>query len=276
MKHKLLFLFTFSISSVVFSQMDTIYSNNEKLAVNVKEITEDAVKYTYPNEDLINTSYKNTIQKIVLKSGRVQNFKSTSVYNDVKRPIDDYKVTITTIESDVKGLFRLGNINASIKGGTVFSSVDKMKDVAYKKLQKIAVMMGGNVVYVTNEHSASGQMGGYYQAGKLTEASFSGYVFTDTLVDNELFKSKITKNADYKVLEAHNLATSDRDYNIDQPKNLIFTFVEIYSENGIVYLKGINKKNKETIFQLVNFDDENFYLFYKSKFSTNIQLKFKF
>ena len=64
MKNKLLLLITFTTCSTAFCQLDTIYSNNEKLAVNVKEITEDAVKYTYPNEDLINTSYKNTIHFI--------------------------------------------------------------------------------------------------------------------------------------------------------------------------------------------------------------------
>ncbi|MBO6211963.1 hypothetical protein, partial [Algoriella sp.] len=125
MKHKLLFLFTFSISSVVFSQMDTIYSNNEKLAVNVKEITEDAVKYTYPNEDLINTSYKNTIQKIVLKSGRVQNFNEASAFNKITSIEDFEKVTISNVESEVKGLYKIADVGAKAKGGSTFSSMEK-------------------------------------------------------------------------------------------------------------------------------------------------------
>ena len=276
MKNKFLLLVTFTISSTAFCQMDTIYSNNEKLAVNVKEITEDAVKYTYPNEDLINTSYKNTIQKIVLKSGRVQTFTNKIVYNSIIKPSDDYKVIITNLESDIKGLYRLGNINASIKGGTVFSNVDKMKDIAYKKLQKIATLMGGNIVYVTNEHSATGQMGGYFQAGKLTEASFSGYLYTNKLLDFNELKNKITVNSEYKVLEYFDLGTSDRDYGYDNPMNVFYKFSELYNENGIIYLVGLNKRNKETLFQVANFDDTNFYLYTKDKTGRSYQYKFKF
>lgn len=126
MKNKLLLLSTLLIRTTAFCQLDTIYSNNERLAVNVKEITEDAVKYTYPNEDLINTSYKNTIQKIVLKSGRVQIFNEGSAFNKVNSIQDFEKVTISNVESEVKGLFKLADIGAKAKGGSTFSSMEKV------------------------------------------------------------------------------------------------------------------------------------------------------
>jgi len=47
--------------------MDTIVINNQKTACSVKEITPDAVKYTYPNEDVINSVFKNTVQKIIFR-----------------------------------------------------------------------------------------------------------------------------------------------------------------------------------------------------------------
>jgi hypothetical protein len=45
------------------AQVDTIYSNNIKIACTVKEITPDAVKYTYPGEDLLNSVYKSTAKR---------------------------------------------------------------------------------------------------------------------------------------------------------------------------------------------------------------------
>jgi hypothetical protein len=62
------------------AQVDTIYTNGEKIACSVKEITPDAVKYAYLGEDLINSVYKSTIQKIVFKSGRVQTFAEASSF----------------------------------------------------------------------------------------------------------------------------------------------------------------------------------------------------
>jgi len=59
------------------------------MACTVKEITPDAVKFSYPNEDLINSVYKNTIQKIVFKSGRVQVFAESTYFKTVNN-IDDY------------------------------------------------------------------------------------------------------------------------------------------------------------------------------------------
>ncbi len=68
------FFLTFGTISFCCAQMDTVVLNNEKIACSVKEITPDAIKYTLPGEDIMNSVYKNTVQKIIFKSGRVQIF----------------------------------------------------------------------------------------------------------------------------------------------------------------------------------------------------------
>src|SRR5678815_2087658 len=81
----LTFILLYSAACVFncIAQSDTIYTNTEKIPCTVKEVTADAVKFIYPNEEIINTVYKNTIQKIVFKSGRVQTFAEATNYKTV-------------------------------------------------------------------------------------------------------------------------------------------------------------------------------------------------
>src|SRR5690349_23148616 len=83
------------------AQSDTIYTNTEKIACSVKEVTQDAVKFVYPNEEIINTVYKNTIQKIVFKSGRVQTFAEATSYKTVRGAEEYENVTFTYVQSEV-------------------------------------------------------------------------------------------------------------------------------------------------------------------------------
>src|SRR5437870_2125972 len=98
------FLFTGMTISCCYAQMDTLYTNNQRIACSVKELTPDAVKYTFPGEDVINTVYKNTIQKIIFKSGRVQLFAEATSYKIIASVLDFDKVTVTSVEEEVKGL----------------------------------------------------------------------------------------------------------------------------------------------------------------------------
>ena len=64
------FLFVLLLFSVrAFGQTDTIFSNNEKIPCIVKEIKESSVVYVHPGEELLNSIYKNAVQKIVFKNG---------------------------------------------------------------------------------------------------------------------------------------------------------------------------------------------------------------
>jgi len=76
MKTLMVFLFTF-IYLHLFAQMDTVFSNGKKIPCTVKEITPDAIKYSYSGEELVNSIYKSTVQKIIFKSGRIQTFSES-------------------------------------------------------------------------------------------------------------------------------------------------------------------------------------------------------
>jgi len=136
-----------------YAQTDTIMINNQKIACSVKEITPDAVKYTYPNEDLINTVYKNTVQKIIFKSGRMQTFAEATSYKTINSVSDYNSVTITSVESEVRGLFKIADVSSKAKGTTVYSNQERVKDRAYRKMKIQAAMFGANVVYLTNQRT---------------------------------------------------------------------------------------------------------------------------
>ena len=57
-------LLTILTVSCSYAQMDTVFVNNQKIVCSVKEITPEAIKYSFPGEDLVNSVYKNTVQKI--------------------------------------------------------------------------------------------------------------------------------------------------------------------------------------------------------------------
>src|ERR1017187_4120150 len=127
------FLISLAICLVMkcFGQADTIFSNNEKIPCNVKEITPEAVRYSFPGEELINSVYKNTVQKIVFKNGRVQTFAESTSFKKVDSVGDFDNVTITAVENEILGLYKLGDVSSKAKGTTVYSNQVRVKERAY-------------------------------------------------------------------------------------------------------------------------------------------------
>ena len=131
--------------------LDTIYMNNDRIACNIKEVDEDAVKYVYPGEETINTVYKNAIQKIIFKSGRVAVFAESTSLKKVNC-IDDYdNVSFSQVWGEVKGLFKMGEVSSKARASTIFGNEERVKERAIYKLKIEAAMMGANLVYITQE-----------------------------------------------------------------------------------------------------------------------------
>src|SRR5215469_11206688 len=179
MKKILFSLFFFFIVNSVFSQYDTIYSNNDHFACTVKEITPDAVKFSYPNEDLINSVYKNTIQKIVFKSGRVQTFAESTYFKTVNSADDYDNVSFSHVLTEVQGLYKIGEVGAKSRGTTTLSNMEKVKERAERKVKIEAAMMGANVVYLTQFGTSQNRVGTYYTAGQATATNISGVAYSN-------------------------------------------------------------------------------------------------
>jgi len=257
-------LFTVAVS-VCHAQMDTVYLNNQKIACSVKEITPDAIKYTYPGEDVLNSVYKNTVQKIVFKSGRVQTFAEATSYKTVNSVTEYDKVTITSVESEVHGLFKISDVSSKAKGATVYSSQERVKDRAYKKMKIQAAMFGANIIYLTNQRTEGNKYGSYYTSGSTTETNLTGIAYSNTLPDYAQFQKLIQAKDKLTAIEKYELGASDSDMSadgVDKP----FKITAVTNENGIIMIDGdLKGESNEHRFQVASFNDSGFNISYKHK-----------
>lgn len=258
-----LLLLTSSIS--LFAQRDTIYSNNEKIIGSVIEITPDAVTFKYPDEDLINSIYKNSVQKIVFKSGRIQTFSEGTSLKKISGVEDYENVSVAQVESEVKGLFKVGEVSSKAKGTTVYSNQERVKQRAYKKLKIEAAMMGANIIYLTNQRTEGNKYGGYYQAGSSAETNLSGIAYTNSLPNYDNFKSLLSNKKDFTTLEQFEMWSSASDYKKSKyVKKLIIN--EIINENGVIFIKGdLEGVKKYDRFRVTSYNDNTFSIFYEDK-----------
>ena len=250
------FLFVLLLFSVrAFGQTDTIFSNNEKIPCIVKEIKESSVVYVHPGEELLNSIYKNAVQKIVFKNGRVQVFAEATSFNAVKG-VDDYeKVTVTAVESEVKGLFKVGDVSAKAVGTTELSNQERVKNREYRKLKMVAAMMGANAVYLTNQRTEGNKIG--YFSSSSAETNLTGVAYTNRLPDFNAFKELLDRHKGKmtQVLEV-SLGGSSTEY-AKFKTNKPFTIENLTGENGLIVI--------DDKYRVVGFDQQGFNVYYRNK-----------
>ncbi len=257
------FILIFTTTGFCYAQADTVVVNNQKIACTIKEITPDAVKYTFPGEDVINTVYKNTVQKIIFKSGRIQTFAESTSYKTIANVMDYDKVTITSVESEVRGPYKLGDVSSKAKGTTTLSNQERVKERAYRKFKIQAAMLGANIIYLSNQRTEGNKIG--YYSGSPSETNLTGIAYSNILPDLDKFKRLVGTKTKFSAEKQYKLGGSDSDVSQDDI-NKLFRIDNLLNDNGIVYIeaefqgeKNINK------FQLVNFNENNFSVAYKDK-----------
>lgn len=254
-----------AVSMQVMAQTDTLYVNHNKIACSVKEVTPDAVKFSYPNEEVLNSVYKNTVQKIVFKSGRVATFSEASSFKPVSGVEDYAKVTIAAVESEVKGLYKIGEVGAKAKGTTVLSNQERVKDRAYRKLKMQAAMQGANVIYITQQRNEGNKYGGYYQSGSSTETNLTGISYSDIVPDLAEFKKLLNSRSGFGTYEKYSLGASSSEYS-KTTYLTNFTLTDVHDENGVIIVEGnLEDQPKFAVFKLAGFDKDHFSLFYQDK-----------
>lgn len=134
MKQKILSFLGCLMAVSSYSQ-DKLYTHKgDTLNVYVKEVNESSIRFTYLNEQSINTLSKNAAEKIQYESGRVEKISKKIVISSKK---DWEKVVITNLESDVQGLTKGEELKAKAKGST-FTSQGSVEARAFDKLKREA------------------------------------------------------------------------------------------------------------------------------------------
>lgn len=245
-----------------FGQVDTIYLNNQKIAANVKEVTPDAIKFTYPNEDVLNSIYKNSIKKIIFKSGRVQTFTEINSLKNVKSVNDWQNVSISYSEKEILGLYKLADVSSKAKGGTTVDNADKIKDRAIKKLKIQAAMNGGNIVFLTQIDSRAAEAVG---GGSIKKAStsLSAIAYSNVVPDVSKFQDKL-RSKKLPLINKIYLHGNAKDIFINKISGY-FVVSSIDVEGDFLYITGTAGNSKEIKFRLVSFDDTSFTVVYESE-----------
>jgi len=255
------FFLTFIVTTCSYAQTDTAIINNQKIACSIKEITPDAIKYTFPGEDVINTVYKNTVQKIIFKSGRVQTFAESTSYKSITNVMDYDNVSITTLESEVKGLYKLGDVSSKAKGTTKLSNEEKVKERAFRKLKIEAAMIGANVVLLSNQVSQGSKLG-YF--GSHAATNLTGIGYSNTLPDYDKFMALIGSKSNFLTKQLFKLYSGDSDLSQSNIHKL-FVIRSIKNNNGIIQIEADFQDEKVTNFQLVNFTQTFFSIAYRNE-----------
>lgn len=269
MRKKLLFISTLLlIYQFTFSQnqVDTIFTTNGTLAVNIKEITEDAVKFNYPGEELTNSIYKNTVFKIRHKSGRIEEFNEASSFRIVKGGEDWENVSITRVENEIKGLVKLDEVTSKATGTTVFSNVNQVKDRAYKKLKIETALLGGNIIYIIDQQTLGVTSSGYSSSNP-ARTNLTGVAYSNKRPSFEEFKNIINLKSDYEYQERQYLSNNSTDLERETKrlKQKSITITDVHNENGFILVKAKIKGEDADEYRVTYFDDEKIILMYRDK-----------
>ncbi len=241
--------------------MDTIYSNDERIACSVKEVTPEAVKFSYPNEELVNSVFKNTIQKIIFKSGRVQIFAEATYFKTVNS-VDDYEnVSLSHVYTEVQGLYKIGEVGSKARGTTALSNMEKVKERAERKVKMQAAMLGANVIYLTQFGTSQGHMGTQYSPGVATATNMSGVAYCNKLPSYDGFTNLMNSKMQFmmKVYEVDKLGSSDYEYSkfADSSKVIIN---KVTNDNGFIMLEASIASFDNTSFRVIFFSNSEMIL----------------
>ncbi len=260
---KLSYTFLLVIFSVTltFAQdaLDSIFTNTEVLAVNIKEVTEETVKFSYPGEEILNTVSTNTISKIIFRTGRVQTFAEENSFRVVKNGLDWEYVTVIQNDRELKGLYQLDQVNAKAKAATGWGSVGKMENRAKRKLLIETAMNGGNVVYLTQQNSST-------RSQRSSSSSVLGGVAYGSKVPNfESFKSVVDKNDGLRYVELHSLGVNNDDMKVSTQNGENVKLTNIEKSGHMIYVNASFPGIDETKFRVSYFDNNQIILVYRTK-----------
>ena len=239
----------FAVNAI--AQIDTIYTNNQAIPCEIKEVDVNFVKYVYEGESVLNSLSKNVVQKIVYRNGRIQSFAALTSLKKVISVEDYENVSIATVESEILGLFKIGDVSAKAKGTTELANQERVKARAYRKLKIVAAMMGANIIYLTSHRSRGNSMA--FEIA--TETSITGVAYSNILPNYSKFQKLIAgKSMKQKTITYMGGSSSNyQQYEDIQP----FAITTIEEHGGLIVINGQ--------YQVTHYDETGFNIYHRTK-----------
>ncbi len=233
-------IFLTLLSSSILGQSaktDSIFTNTGLVLANVKDISLEIIKYSFPDEELMISIHKNSVQKIVFKSGRVQLFTNDLGLNMIDNAYEYEKVKFTRFSDDTKGLVKIDDIFATMTSSGQFSDPATTRERGLRKLKIQAAMLGGNLVYITEDTGQNNAYWSGYHVNTPRESVATGGVFTSKTIDLEDFKDFVGSKNEFNVYSSIYFANNNTRIQESNyfPRKVIFE--DIYQENKFVYVR---------------------------------------
>lgn len=170
----LLTLFALSAQAQDVKPDKLVKLTNEELLVNVLSVNERDVSFTYPGEKAVTVLNKNQIKEIDFASGRVEKMTEKVI---IASEEDWQKVVVTTLESDVIGLRRKGEVRAKATGATAFSNQANIDARATEKMKREAARLGAHIILLQAQNTQRGSMGNAFQTAQTPTSLKQGVAY---------------------------------------------------------------------------------------------------
>ena len=175
MKKTLIIIFIATLTKVAYCQEtvknDTLFQlNSEEIICKVSHISESEIVYSYVGESLTNSISKKQVKEIHFSSGRIQKFSEIIV---IEGEDDWEKVQITTLQSDVVGLVKKGEVKGKAMGSAL-ANMSKVKGRAEEQIKKAAAAMGAHIILVQMYNTTDSQIGISYGKANINGVAY-GY-----------------------------------------------------------------------------------------------------
>ena len=261
---KKLFVVTILLTSMSFAgkcqeALDSIFTATEILAVNVKEVSEESVKYAYPGEDLLNSISATKVIKIVFKSGRTQLFEEERAFRTVRNGLDWEYVTVIQNDRELSGLYQLDQVNSKAKAATGWGSVGKMENRAKRKLLIETAMNGGNVVYLAQQNSST-------RSQKSTSSSVMGGVaYSNVVPSQQLLQELLNDGDEFRFVEKHSLGVNSDDMKVSAQNGDLVKVSNMEKSGHMIYVTANVPGVDETKFRVSYIDRQELILVYRTK-----------
>ena len=159
---------------------------------------------------------------------------------------------MTYLPSETNGLYKLGEVRANSGSKMNMSSFKKTQAKAIKSVKMQAAMLGGEVCYISNQHSA---IGDFYNPASV---SINAIVFSaeKPKIDKVIPGNYIIEEV--KVLKQNSSDIKNMYYSSD---NIVINKTDIKEDNGFLILNlSLNKLNNLQEFTIIHADEEKIIL----------------
>jgi hypothetical protein len=260
-KSILLFLATFLFSTLSFAQSknDVMHLMDGPKEVQIKEVSQHLVKFTYPQESTIYSISKHQIEKIEFASGRVENFESP--FKKIKGLENAEDVFVTYNFEEVTGLENVGQLFSKATGVTSLSSMNNVKNRSLDKMKAEAAMIGANVVLIGNASSRGNTYGNQNVPSVSTQTVLFGQAYNSFPSSNEkLIELTVGKRVHH--YQVHSLNRNDfgpemsiaTKYDSDR-RPVMTEITEATERDGKVFVKIPGFKSKTDALEVIRADE---------------------